>query len=390
MNRNSVRVARIGGIDIYLHVSWLLAFVFITWSLGDFYATTFPTWGSGTAYLVGAISAILLFVTVLIHELAHSFTARANGLPVHTITLFIFGGVSNLTQEPQTAQIELLVAIAGPLASLVLAGIFYLLHAALGSAPSQVTAILGYLASVNLILALFNLIPGFPLDGGRVLRALIWLLTGNLRRATHIASNVGQIIGYLFIFGGLLEAFVLGQIISGIWLAFIGWFLQNAATASYQQTVMDRALLGVDVADVMDPPPPGSPPTVSVEQLAYHGMLAQNQRTIPIVDPDGKLRGIVTFGDLGKVPRERWASTSVIEILTPTRDLVTVAPDDDLRSALRLLAEHGYNQLPVLDNGRLVGMLNRNHVLQYLHLRQQLSDRGGPSSQTPNETRRVG
>jgi len=197
--RNSFKVGTIGGINIYVNYTWLIAVAFLTWSLGDYYATTFAGWSQGTAYVLGAVSAILLFVTVLIHELSHSFTARARGLPVHEITLFIFGGVSSLTREPDTPRTELLVAVAGPLASLALSGIFFLLHALTGGGPSEVSAVLGYLASVNLILALFHLVPGFPLDGGRVLRATVWQITGNFRRATRIATSAGQGIGYLFL-----------------------------------------------------------------------------------------------------------------------------------------------------------------------------------------------
>jgi Zn-dependent protease len=189
---NSLKVATIGGIQILVSWTWLLAFAIVTWSLGVYYSNTFPGWGGGTAYLVAAVSAILLFVTVLLHELAHSFTARALGLPVKTIYLFIFGGVSNLTQEPQTPRIEFQIAVAGPLTSLILAGIFYALHAAIGNGSSELTAVLGYLASINLLLAIFNLIPGFPLDGGRVFRSIVWAITGSMGRATRIATRVGK------------------------------------------------------------------------------------------------------------------------------------------------------------------------------------------------------
>lgn len=379
MNNNAFKVMRIGGIDIYVHWSWLLALAIFTWSIGHLYGADFKSWSALTDYILGFISALLLFATVLIHELAHSFTARANGLPVYTITLFIFGGVSNLTQEPQTPRIELLVAIAGPLASLVLAGIFYLLHAALGDSQSYLKAVLGYLASINLLLALFNLIPGFPLDGGRVLRSLLWMGTHNLRRATHLSSNVGQAIGYIFIVGGVVLAFGAGDLGDGIWLAFIGWFLQNAASATWQQAVVDRLLTGVDVRDVMDPAPAAAGPGVTVEELAYRHMLTSNVRGIPVTGLDGRLAGLVTITDLNRVPRDAWGTTSVSRVMTPADRLVTVAPDDHLKDALGRLAENNYHQLPVLDAGRLVGMLNRGHVLQYLHMRQQLAERGADS-----------
>jgi Zn-dependent protease/CBS domain-containing protein len=379
MNSSSFKVMRIGGIDIYVHWSWLLALAIFTWSIGDLYHTDFKSWTLGVAYLLGFISAMLLFATVLIHELAHSFTARANRLPVHTITLFIFGGVSNLTREPQTPRIELLVAIAGPLASLILAGIFFGLHAVLGGSVSYVRAVVGYLAVVNLLLAVFNLIPGFPLDGGRVLRALLWMGTHNLRRATHLASNVGQAIGYLFITGGVLLAVIAGDLGSGIWLAFIGWFLQNAASATWRQAVVDQVLAGVDVHDVMDPAPPSVGPAVTVAELVYGHMLQANQRAIPVSGLDGSLAGLVTLNDVNRVTQEEWTRTAVSRVMTPAEKLVSVRPRDHLKAALALLAENNFNQLPVIEGGRLVGMLNRSHVLQYLHMRQQISEgRGAP------------
>lgn len=372
---NGVKVFSIGGIGIYVNWSWIIAIAIVTWSVGDFFHVTYPSWSTGTAYALGLLSGVLLFVTVLIHELAHSFTARANGLPVNTITLFIFGGVSNLTREPQTPRIEFLVAIAGPLMSLVLSGIFYVLYIALHGGPTEVTAVLGYLASVNLILAIFNLIPGFPLDGGRVLRSIVWAITGNLRRATHIASNIGDGFGYLFIVAGLLEAFVGGDVIAGIWLAFIGWFLHNAATASYQQAVMDRVLIGVEVRNVMDPAPAGVGPSLSIQEAVEGHMMTRGTRALPVNGPDGSLLGLLTLSDVQQVPRDDWATTPASKVMTSLDHLQTTTPDAGLREALAAMAEHNYNQLPVVSNGRVVGILNRGHVLQWIHLREALAQK---------------
>lgn len=374
--KNSFKVMSIAGIDIYINWSWLLAIIFITWFLGDFYHARFPAWGSTTDYVVAFISGILLFATVLVHELAHSVTARAHGLPVHTIVLFIFGGVSNLTQEPPSPKIEFLVAIAGPITSLVLSGIFYLLHATLTGLPTEITAVFGYLASVNLILGLFNLIPGFPLDGGRVLRSLLWLMMGNMRRATHVASRIGEAIGFIFIILGILWAFQGGDIFNGLWIAFIGWYLYNAASSSYQMAMVDRALVGVDVRNVMDAAPAAVGAALTVQDLVYEHMLSTNQRAIPVSGPDGSFVGLVTLSDVNHVPRDQWDRTSVSQIMTRTEQLQTVFPDEHLRQALQQLAENNYHQLPVLQDGRLVGMLNRAHVLQYLHIREKLADQG--------------
>jgi Zn-dependent protease/CBS domain-containing protein len=372
---NGTRVFSIGGIDIYVNWSWIIAIAIVTWSVGDFFHATFPAWSTGTAYVLGFVSGLLLFATVLIHELAHSFTARANGLPVNTITLFIFGGVSNLTREPQTPRIEFLVAIAGPLTSLVLSGVFYVLYLALRGTSTELGAVLGYLASVNLILAIFNLIPGFPLDGGRVLRSIVWGVTGNLRRATHIASNIGDGFGYLFIIAGLLEAFVGGDVVAGIWLAFIGWFLHNAATASYQQALMDRVLLGVEVRTVMDAAPVGVGPSVPVSEAVEGYMMPRGTRALPVNGPDGSLLGLLTLADVQRVPRGQWDTTPAGSIMIPADGLRTTVPDAGLRDALALMAEHNFNQLPVVANGRVVGMLNRGHVLQWIHMREMLAER---------------
>jgi Zn-dependent protease/predicted transcriptional regulator len=370
--QNSFKIARVGGIDIFINWSWLLAFLFLTWGEGQYYDSTFKNWGAGIAYSMGALSALLLFATVLVHELSHSFTARANNLPVRTIYLFIFGGVSNLSQEPETARTELLVAVAGPLASLVISGTFFLLHAVSGGLPSEVGAVLGYLAWVNLVLALFNLIPGFPLDGGRVFRSIVWMVTKNLRKATRIATVVGSGVGYLFILGGLTEAFVLGQVASGIWLAFIGWFLHGAAGATYQQAAVDQLLTGVQVADVMDRVFTTVPPDMPIESLVYRHLLSENQRALPVADEDGAFLGLITLADVREVARPDWTLVPAERVMVPQDRVLSVGPDDSLRDAMRLMAENDVNQLPVLQNGRLVGMLDRSHVLQYLHVRKSV------------------
>jgi Zn-dependent protease len=371
----SFKIATIGGIRISINWSWLLAFAFFTWSLGAYYNNTFHSWGSGTAYLVGAISTVLLFVTVLLHELGHSFTARSLGLPVNSITLHIFGGVSSLTQEPKTPRIEFQITIAGPLVSLILAGVFYLLHAAVGGTSSEVVAVLGYLASVNLILGIFNLIPAYPLDGGRVLHSIVWAVTGNMGRATRIATTVGKFFGYLFIAGGLIEALVYGQFASGIWLSFIGWFLTNAADASYQQAIMDQGLQHVDVGDVMDHVTTEVPPTSPVQSLVSNHFLDASRRAVPVQGADGSLLGLVTLADLRHLAQADWPTTSVDVIMTPASKLRTVAPTDSLRQAIQLMADNRYHQLPVMDDGRLVGMLDRNHVMQYLHRKAPMARR---------------
>jgi len=314
---------------------------------------------------------------VLLHELAHSFVARDRGLPVNQIILYLFGGVSNLTREPDDPRTELLVAVAGPLTSLAISGLCFLLFVLAGGAPSEVLVILNYLGVINLILVGFNLIPAFPLDGGRVMRAIIWWITGNLRRATRIASVVGQAIGYLFVFAGLAEAFFLGDVLGGIYLAFIGWFLQSAAGSTNQQMALEQVLRGVDVRDVMDPPPEAVAPDTPISVLVDRHMLSQNQRAVPVADAEGNFLGLVTLGDVNNVDRAEWTFVPVSRIVRPADQLLTVSAGDHLANAIRVLAENRYNQLPVMENGKLIGMLNRAHVVEYLHVRQQLGAMAG-------------
>lgn len=374
MRTSNLKIATIAGIDIFIHWSWLIIVGLLTLSLGDYYYVHFADWSHATAYIVAAVSAVLLFATVLLHELAHSLVARRRGLPVTSITLYIFGGVAGLAREPDDPQTELLVALAGPVTSLLLAGICLAIFAVSSSTPTQVQAVLHYLAFINVILVAFNMIPAFPMDGGRVFRAITWWITGNRRRATRIASIIGRGIGYLFILAGLAVALFGGDVFGGIYLAFIGWFLTSAANASTGQVMVEQVLRGVDVRDVMDGPPPLVSPFMSVGNLIDFHVLGQSQRAVPVAGPDDTLGGLITLADVRDIPREEWTVVPLGRIMRPVAQLATVTPADDLADALRIMAERGYHQLPVMNDGHMVGMLNREHVLQYLHIRSRLQD----------------
>jgi CBS domain-containing protein len=241
---------------------------------------------------------------------------------------------------------------------------------------SELSAVLGYLASVNLILAIFNLIPAFPLDGGRVFRSIAWAITGSMARATRIATTVSKVIASLFIAAGLVEALLGGNFVGGLWLAFIGWFLYNSSTASSQQAVVDQMLRGVDVADVMDPAPAAIAPTTPVQSLVFDHLLDGSHRAAAVQGPDGSLLGLVTLSDLRHLRQEDWGTTPVSEIMTPASKLSTVKPSDDLREAINLLAANRYHQLPVLEQAHMVGILDRDHVLQFLQLRRLQTGQG--------------
>ncbi len=231
----SLHLGKIAGIDIYIHFSWLIIFVFLTWSLATgWFPQLYPGWSTATYWLVSAVAALLLFVSVLLHELAHSFVARARGLPVKNITLFIFGGVSNIQQEPTSPGVEFQVAVVGPVVSLLIGFVAYLLMLPLRGSNSPLQGILFYLGVTNILLGIFNLIPGFPLDGGRVLRSIVWKASGSLLRATRVATIVGQIIAYLFILLGIWLFFG-GNVLNGIWFGFIGWFLLSSAQSANSQ-----------------------------------------------------------------------------------------------------------------------------------------------------------
>ena len=368
--KGSLRLGRIAGIEIGIHYTWLLAFILITWSLAQgFFPQAYPGWGPGTYWITGILAALLLFVSVLLHELAHSLVAQARGLPVRSITLFIFGGVSNLKEEAKKPAIEFTMTIVGPLTSLALAVIFWGLSQLIDAPSSPAAAMLNYLWQINALLAAFNLLPGFPLDGGRVLRSILWGTTGNLVRATNIAATVGRFFGWALIAFGVFQL-LQGNFLGGLWIAFIGWFLSSAADASRRDVTLREHLSGVPVREVMDPGTETVSPETSVEEVVRGAFLQGHRRAVP-VGRDDRLVGIVTLTDVKELPQPKWAQTSVEEIMT-RQPLYRVTPDDDLNSAMRLIAQHDINQVLVLREGRLVGLLNRADIIRHLQLSQEL------------------
>ncbi|MDQ3810474.1 MAG: site-2 protease family protein [Chloroflexota bacterium] len=376
---SSFKIARVAGIDIGIHYTWLFAFVLIAWSLAaGFFPSTFVGFDMTTYWVLGAVGALGLFASVLFHELSHSFVALARGMSVHSITLFIFGGVSNLQSEAEEAKDEFLVAVVGPLSSFVLAAVFWALEQPL-SPSSPVGALFGYLAFVNLMLGVFNLVPGFPLDGGRVLRSIVWAVTGSLRRATAIASFAGQGIGFLLIFWGLSRIFA-GDFLGGLWTAFIGWFLNNAAEGTRQQQAVREQLRGVRVVQVMDPRPPVVEPGLSVYDFVFEHVLFRGQRAV-LVGRQGRLLGIASITDAKRIPQTAWPTTPIEQIMSHV-PLRSVPADADLAEGLRLLTENGLNQVPVVDDGTLLGMLSRADVLRFLQYRDELGVRGARAQTT--------
>jgi Zn-dependent protease/CBS domain-containing protein len=384
----SFRIGRIAGIDIQVNVSWLVILVLLTFSLAvSWFPATVPRQSTLIYWVLGFIAALLLFVSVLLHELAHSLVARARGVPVKSITLFIFGGVSDLEQEPQTPGIEFQIAVVGPLTSLAIGAVTLVAGNLIGSNAPLVAAVLGYLGVTNLLLGVFNLIPGFPLDGGRVLRAIIWRVTGSLRRATRAATLVGQVIAYLFIVVGVVMFFA-GDFINGLWFGFIGWFLLQAAQAANSQVMLESLFKGVTVGQLMSPAPLTAPANISLQQLVDGYLLPHGVRTVPVVRSDeGRLAGLMTLADIRHVPREQWPQTPVGQVMVPLERLHIIRPQQNLNDVLPLMTGRDVNQLLVVDDaGRLVGILSRDAVLRYVEVRRGLDlDRPPPSSSVPSE-----
>jgi Zn-dependent protease len=369
--RTSWRIFRLFDIDIKIDSSWLLIAGIVTWALASrYFPEQYPNWSLGQYWLVGAVTSLFLFLSILAHELAHSLVARANGETVRSITLFVFGGVAEIADEPDTPAKELGISLAGPVSSLVIALIFTLIKKFLGSASESIDASVKYLAYINLFLALFNLVPGFPLDGGRILRAIIWKVTGNLKRATRIASTTGQIFAYFLIILGISQ--ILGGLFfNGLWIALIGWFIHSAATRGYQQVLLKEMLMGVRVQDLMNENFVRVRPDISVQKLIEDFILKEKERVFLVTD-NGQLSGIVCLEDVKTVPSEKRETTSVGEVMTSRDSLMAISPDDDGNEVLAKLASGHVNQLPVMEGGKVRGVVCRNDILDFLHLRTEL------------------
>ncbi len=367
----SLRIGKIAGIDIYIHVSWIIILVLLTVSLATgWFPQLYPGWSTATYWVIGFISSLLLFVSVLLHELAHSLVARRRGLPVKNITLFIFGGVSNIEQEPKSPGIEFQMAVVGPLTSLLIGIVCFLLQLPLRGTNSPLEGVLFYLAVTNLLLGVFNLIPGFPLDGGRVLRSIVWKITGSMRQATRAASITGQVIAYLFILLGVWLFFT-GNILNGIWLGFIGWFLLSAAQSANSQVMLASVFRGVTVGEVMNPTPTTVPANISLQHLVDAYFLPGGLRYALVMQAD-HLVGLITLSDIRHIPREQWEQVLVSYAMIPVERLHVVSPQQSLSEVLPLMAGHDVNQLPVVQNGALVGIVSRDAIVHYLEVRRGL------------------
>ena len=366
-----IRLGRALGITFQIDPTWFVVFTLITLSLTTRFSEQYPHWTTFTYWSVGILTSLLFFVSVLLHELAHSAVAISKGIPVRSITLFIFGGVAQISREAGRPSTEFLVAVAGPSASILVSFLFGGVWLLSDGHYEVVAALAQWLAEINLLLALFNLIPGFPLDGGRILRSIIWGLSGNFTGATRVASIVGKVVAYSFIVIGVVVA-LKGNFFNGLWIGFIGWFLLNAAQQSYQQVILRESLSGIKANEMMTRDCPrverGTTVATFIEDLLF-----PTGRHCFLVMDDDLLQGIVTLHEVNKTPRNQWGQIHVEEIMIPLQQLKWVSPAQDVVKILEFMDREDINQVPVVEGGRLLGMVGRQEILHLLQRRLEIS-----------------
>jgi Zn-dependent protease/CBS domain-containing protein len=386
-------LGRIAGVELVADWSLLIIFALILINLGaGVFPAWHPDWSAGLVWIVALLAAVLFFVSIALHELAHAVVARRHGIPVRRITLFVFGGMAHMEREPPSPRAELLMAAIGPIVSLIIGLASIAVGSALASdavarygddpvlmarALGPISTLLLWLGPLNVLLGVFNLVPGFPLDGGRVLRAILWWRTGNLERATRWASGVGRVfawtlmaLGVSMLFGLWVPFFGTGPI-QGLWFLLIGWFLNNAARASYQQLLVRSAFEDVTVADVMRRQAQVVAPDLTLEQLVRDYFMQSDQQAFPVVDGDGQLLGLVEIEHVRAVPPAQWSQVTLGEIMTPADRVDAITPEQDAIQALHRLADH--EQIPVIVHGRVAGVLRRQDLMRWLALRTELS-----------------
>lgn len=388
--RHGFRIGKLFGINLNIDWSWVFIFLLITWNLAIVFGQFRPNWSPGLRWGMALAASILFFVSVLAHEFAHSLVAKAQGMNVRNITLFLFGGVSNIQRHPPSPGAEFLITIVGPMTSLIL-GAAFLIASGASVGPFQITnadpaAVIGqlgpvalllmWLGSINILVGLFNLIPGFPLDGGRLLRSALWAATDNLTQATRWAAWVGQAVAWLLIASGIAMVFGVRLpffgtgLIGGLWLAFIGWFLNSASVHSYQQVVVQDILEDVPVRRMMRSNPPTVQANQTVSELVHEHVMNTDDHAFPVLDQD-RFVGLVTLADIRGVSRDAWETTTVHEIMTSREQLVTATAEEDAADALNKLMQRDVSQVPVLSNGHLAGLLRRRDIVKWLQLQSE-------------------
>jgi Zn-dependent protease len=373
MFENRISLFKILGFEIWIDLSWLILAVLITWSLAvGFFPVYFEGLPARTYWWMGAVGALGIFGSIVFHELSHSLVARRFGLAMKGITLFIFGGVAEMSEEPPNAKAEFLMAIAGPFSSMLLSIGFFIIYLLIksGQLPTPIVGIAFYLGFINALLAAFNLIPGFPLDGGRLLRSALWAWKDNLRWATHVAAQVGSFFGMFLVVLGLFSFFG-GNFIGGLWYLLIGMFLRNAARMSYQQVLMKQYLEGETVRSFMNPSPIGVPSSITVEELVEDYVYKHHFKMFPVME-DSRLVGCVSTRQVKEVKKEDWKNRRVSDISTSCSNENTIGPDVDAMHALTLMNKTGASRLMVVDDSRLLGLISLKDLLKFFSLKLDL------------------
>ncbi|NNE97897.1 MAG: site-2 protease family protein [Pyrinomonadaceae bacterium] len=371
-----IRLGKILGIEIGLHYSWLIIAVLISLSLVQYFGNANPDWSRNTVWLMSVTASLLFFITLVLHELSHAMVARSNDLPVSSITLFALGGLAQIEKEPPDAKTEFWLGIVGPIASLSIGMVCLGSAWAFGWLPfsepeNPLLAMLVWLGYINVALAVFNMIPGFPMDGGRVLRSIIWRLTGNAGRATKVASLISQFVAFVFIVFGLM-LFFRGAGFSGLWIAFIGWFLLSAAKTSYAQESLKERLAGVQVSDLMNRECPVVEGRINLETLVEDKLLKTGQRCFVVVE-NGSPVGLITAHEVKNIERRLWKLTVVSDAMIPLENIQVVEPCIPVIEALGIIGRENVNQLPVVSNGLLEGIISRDRIINYLLTREELN-----------------
>jgi Zn-dependent protease/predicted transcriptional regulator len=370
-----IKLGRIFGIAIGLHYSWIIIALLVTLSLRSQFAVDHPEWDLTTTWAIAIVTGLLFFVAILLHELSHAVVAKLRGIPVRAITLFALGGVAQIEKDAADAKSEFWMGIVGPITSFVIGilclGLAWLFGWTGAAEPrSPLSAMFMWLGVINIALAIFNMIPGFPLDGGRVLRAVVWWITGDANRSTRIAAGVGQVVAFGFIMLGIWRFFS-GAGFGGLWIAFIGWFLLDAARASGAQVEITERLTGVKVSDVMSRQFPVVDANLNLQTFVQEHLLPTGHRCF-VVAEQGTPAGIITPHEVKAVERARWPYTTVGDVMHLLESSKTVSPERPLSEALEIMGREDVNQMPVVQQGRLAGIISRAHILRVLQTRAEL------------------
>ncbi len=363
------KIGRVMGIPIYVSWTWFFIFVLITVTLATQFSTEHPSWTPAQHWTVGVVTSLLFFGSVLFHELGHSTVALRYKMRVVSITLFIFGGMARIAKEAERPMQEFNIAVAGPVASFLLAAVFF--GIALPFSPNSMVGVTClYLAEINALLGAFNLVPGMPLDGGRILRAIAWAKTKDPNRATQLASRSGQFLAYLLILAGIVIAVQSGHWLGGLWWVFIGWFLLSAAQQSYAQVAVRRMLDGLHASDVMSAELPTIDRTLSLED--YLREVLRTGRRCHLVLGNNEMVGLITLQNVRHFPREEWVNTSIQAAMLPRDRVEWAQADEPALGILERMQSNDINQMPVLRDGQVVGMVSRDAMLRVIQTRMQL------------------